>query len=246
METEAAIDTKALANRIADVRARIAEACARVGRPSSSVTLIGVSKTVPLAFVEAARKAGLVDFGENRAQELEQKAAQLPGRITGGSVCWHMIGHLQRNKARKVIEYADLFHGLDSVRLARTLDDLAAQAGRVLPCLVQVNMSGEASKSGCAPLDTHGLVSSLSSFRNLRIEGLMTIAEASPDPHTVRTQFRQLQTLLQSYNAIHKPEVPLQTLSMGMSGDFEIAVEEGATHVRVGSAIFGPRVYERG
>jgi len=235
------VNSHVIAERLAIVRERIAAACRRVGRDPQSVTLIAVSKTFPIEAIEAAYEVGLTDFGENKVQELTAKAGRIPGQCTGGSIRWHMIGHLQRNKARRVVENADLFHTLDSLRLAQTLDHFAAETKRVLPCLVQVNISGEASKSGCEPDEAHALIGKLRTFDHLRIEGLMTIAGTLPDSDAIRTQFRQLHTLLQTYNTIHHPNHPLRFLSMGMSVDFELAIEEGATHVRVGSAIFGTR-----
>ena len=249
----------ALSTRIADradaVRSRIAAACARAGRSPDAVTLVAVTKTFPLPVVEAAVAAGLRDFGENRVQELAAKAEALPGEHAGGGVRWHLIGHLQRNKAKEALRHADAFHALDSLRLAETLERRAAQAGRVLPCLVQVNVSGEGTKEGVDPEEAHALLgrmgyhgdlkdhaflSAVASSAHLRIDGLMTLAapaatEAELET-VVRPQFRQLRRLAET-----APGGALPVVSMGMSGDYEVAVEEGATHVRLGSALFGPR-----
>ncbi|MDX1418753.1 MAG: YggS family pyridoxal phosphate-dependent enzyme [Rubricoccaceae bacterium] len=234
----------ALSTRIADradaVRSRIAAACARAGRSPDAVTLVAVTKTFPLPVVEAAVAAGLRDFGENRVQELAAKAEALPGEHAGGGVRWHLIGHLQRNKAKEALRHADAFHALDSLRLAETLERRAAQAGRVLPCLVQVNVSGEGTKEGVDPEEAHALLGVVASFAHLRIDGLMTMAapaatEAELET-VVRPQFRQLRRLAET-----APGGALPVVSMGMSGDYEVAVEEGATHVRLGSALFGPR-----
>jgi PLP dependent protein len=225
------------------IRERIAQACQRAGRSSSDVTLIGVTKTFPLDIVTAAQAVGLHDFGENKVQELVEKAQTVPGRTQGGDVTWHMIGHLQRNKARDAVRYADVFHGLGSFRLAEELEKRAALENRVLPCLVQVNVSGEASKSGTAPDQTHDLLDRLGAFPHLELRGLMTIAEPAADPEYVRPQFRLLRTLFDTYRPVEDRSSVWQWLSMGMSDDFEVAVEEGATHVRIGSALFGVRSY---
>ncbi len=240
-EMETHVDARTLAERLAAVRARIEAACRRSGRSPEEVTLIGVTKTFPVEVVEAAFSAGLRDFGENKVQELVAKAGRMPGRHEGGPVRWHMIGHLQRNKAKEVVAHADLFHALDRLRLAEALDRRAGAAGRVLPCLVQVNVSGEETKFGLDPDAVHPFLDEMARFEHLRIEGLMTLAAPADNPEDVRPQFRLLRRLLETYDARAHPTVRLSALSMGMSGDFEVAVEEGATHVRVGSAIFGPR-----
>ena len=228
-----------IAERAARVRERIERACARAGRSPDGVTLVAVTKTFPVEVVAAAVEAGLRDFGENRVQELVEKAEAVPGARDGGAVRWHLIGHLQRNKARDAVRYADAFHALDSLRLAEALDRRAEAEGRVVPCLVQVNVSSEGTKSGVAPAETHAFLDALAPFAHLRVEGLMTLAapvETEAELETVvRPQFRRLRALAETYPA----ELPY--LSMGMSGDYEVAVEEGATHVRVGSALFGPR-----
>lgn len=229
-----------IAERLAHVRERIAAACDRAGRSPDDVTLVAVTKTFPVAVVEAAVAVGLRDFGENRVQELVEKAEAIPGEEAGGEVRWHLIGHLQRNKAKDALRAADVFHALDSPRLADTLERRAEQAGRVLPCLVQVNVSGEASKEGVAPEETHAFLDAVSALPHLRVEGLMTLAapvETDEALETVvRPQFQLLRRLAET-----APGGPLPVLSMGMSGDYEVAVEEGATHVRLGSALFGPR-----
>ncbi|MEM1097073.1 MAG: YggS family pyridoxal phosphate-dependent enzyme, partial [Bacteroidota bacterium] len=157
-------------------------------------------------------------------------------------VVWHMIGHLQRNKAKEVVAVADLFHGLDSPRLAKALNKRAEQVGRVMPCLVQVNVSGEDSKFGVAPGGVLSLLDAIAELPHLRIDGLMTLAAPSPDPERVRSQFALLRTLAEQHRR-HAENIELRHLSMGMSGDFEVAVEEGATMLRIGSALFGARDY---
>ncbi len=223
------------------VRARIDAACARSGRDPAAVRLIAVSKTFPGAVVQAAVGAGLRDFGENRVQELEEKGRLFPGERRLEEVRLHFIGSLQRNKAQGVIEWADVFHALDSERLAKALDQRAGAAGRVLPCFVQVNVSGEDSKSGLDPDALHAFLDGLAAQEHLRVLGLMTLAAPAATPDeletVVRPQFQRLRRLAETYDG----PFTLDRLSMGMSGDFEVAVEEGATDVRVGSAIFGAR-----
>ncbi len=232
-------------HRAEAARARIAAACDRAGRDPNDVRLVAVSKTFPIEVVRAGIEAGLTDFGENRVQELEEKAAAIPGTAQGGAIRWHLIGPLQRNKAKKTLEHADLFHALDSDRLAKELDKRAAQAERILPCFVQVNVSDEDTKSGLAPADVHPFLDRLAQWEHLQIVGLMTLAapvETEGELETiVRPQFRRLRTLAETYDASANPRVDLRRLSMGMSGDFEVAVEEGATDVRLGSALFGER-----
>ena len=232
-----------IASRAARVRDRITAAAERAGRSTEAVTLVAVTKTFPLATVQAAVAAGLTDFGENRVQELVDKSDALPGEATGGTVRWHLIGSLQRNKARDAAARADLFHGLDSVRLADALDAKAEDAGRVLPVLVQVNVSGEASKHGVAPEAAHDLLAALADRPSLQVQGLMGMAALGATPSATErlahTAFQRLRTLAETYDGPGRDA--LTVLSMGMSGDFEVAVEEGATLVRVGSALFGPR-----
>ena len=223
-----------LASRLAAVQDRIADACARAGRDPAEVTLIAVTKTHPLSVLEDALEAGVTDLGENRVGEFVEKAEALGDRAT-----WHFIGSLQRNKARDVARHADLFHALDSDRLAKELDKRAAGEGRVLPCLVQVNISGEGSKHGVAPEATHEFLDRLAAFEHLDVRGLMGMAApAAPEDHDriVRPAFARLRALAEARRWRQRP-----VLSMGMSGDYETAIEEGATHVRVGSALFGPR-----
>jgi len=215
-------------HRFDQVREVINRACHHSGRGEKEITLIAVTKTWPPEVVAAAIQAGLTDFGENKVQELITKAPLFPDNN------WHMIGHLQRNKARQVITYAQEFHALDSLRLARMLNRLAKEADRILPCFIQVNVSKEDSKFGLLPETIHEFVESMDELEFIKIKGLMTLA--SPDVRKVREEFQ----LLRSIRTKHKRFIG-PALSMGMSGDYEIAIEEGATHIRVGSALFGPR-----
>lgn len=235
------VDPTAISERLEAVRERIAAACARCGRSPEEVTLVGVTKTFPVEAVVAAREAGLTHFGENRVQELVEKAEAVPGHVRGGDVSWYMIGHLQRNKAKDVVDYADYFQALDSPRLAKELSKRAAQEDRVIPCLVQINVSGEESKYGIAPEDAHSFIDSIRRFEHLHVTGLMTIASYVENPEEVRSEFQRLRDLFETYDASGAANIEMRHLSMGMSGDFEVAIEEGATHVRVGSAIFGTR-----
>lgn len=230
-----------IAARLAEVRRRVAAACERSGRDPSEVRLIAVTKTFPLEVIAAGIEAGLTDLGENRVQELDEKATAIPGEHQGGAVRWHLVGPLQRNKARRAVEIADAFHALDSDRLARELDKRAAAEGRILPCYVQVNVSGEETKSGVAPAGTHDFLARLAAFTHLEIVGLMTLAAPAETDEELETVVRpQLQTLARLAESFDGADRPLR-LSMGMSGDFEIAVEEGATDIRLGTALFGER-----
>ncbi len=232
-----------IARRADAVRTRIAAAASASGRDPDAVTLVAVTKTHPLATVDAALAAGLMDLGENRVQELAEKAAARPGAASGGAHRWHLIGQLQRNKARDAVHLADLVHGVDSARLAEALDVRAAEAGRVVPVLVQVNVSGEASKSGAAPDAAHDLMALVGGCAYLRLTGVMGIAAPAADraetERIVRPAFRRLRTLFDAYAGAGRDS--LAVVSMGMSGDYEVAVEEGSTLVRVGSALFGAR-----
>jgi pyridoxal phosphate enzyme (YggS family) len=228
-----------IAANVARVRGRIAAAAARAGRAASDVTLIAVSKTRTPGEIEAACRAGIRHLGENRVEEAESKRPQLelPG------VTWHMIGHLQSRKARRAVACFDTVHSVDSVRLAQRLDRLAREQGTALPVLLEVNVSGEASKYGLSVSDRSALEASVAqivSLSHLRVEGLMTLAFISPDQEAVRPVFARLRALGHQFRE-RFPESAWEHLSMGMTDDFEVAVEEGATMVRVGRAIFGPR-----
>ena len=244
MEETTPVDVQAIAERYESVRERIEQACQRVGRHADAVTIVGVTKTFPLEMVEAGYEVGLRHFGENRARELRDKARQHPGRFNGGDLDWHMIGHLQRNKAKFVARHADFFQCLDSPRLAEELDKRAAKNDRVMPCLVQVNIAGADQKYGLPPEKVHDYLDHLAQYDHLAVEGLMAMASFVDDPEDVRPEFRQMRELFETYDARNNPRVEMQTLSLGMSNDFEVAIEEGSTMVRLGSAIFGPRDYD--
>ena len=240
-------ETEALAARLAALRARIDAAARRAGRDPAAVHLLGASKRQPAARLAAAARAGLRDFGENYVQEAAAKIPTLE-EILGGEAAarlrWHGIGHLQRNKAREAVACFTRIHSVDSARLAAELDRHAAAAGRVLPVLLQVNLSAEPQKSGVDPGALPALLAALGERAHLQAVGLMTMPAPDEDPEAARTVFARLRTLRDELR-----EAPggaaLCELSMGMSHDFEVAVEEGATWVRIGTDLFGPRPSDR-
>jgi pyridoxal phosphate enzyme (YggS family) len=217
--------------RLEDVTARIGEAALRSGRRPESVTLVAVTKGFALPVVESALAAGIRHIGENRVQEAGTKIPALRSLAT-----WHLVGHLQRNKVRKALELFDVIQSLDSARLAEELQRRAEQLDRTVDVLVEVNTSGEPTKFGVAPGELYELLDHVETLDRLRVNGLMTVGPLVRDPEEARPAFRQLRELAESYDGAR-----LRELSMGMSGDFEMAVEEGATTVRIGSALFGPR-----
>ena len=239
-DTDTQLAPEAVQHRVDDVRERIAQACERAGRSADEITLVGVSKTFPMQAIESGVAAGLMHFGENRARSLRDRAEARPGQWKGGDVCWHMIGHLQTNKAKFVARHADRFEALDSPRLADELDKRAAKNDRVLPCFAQVNISGADQKYGLSPEKLHDFLDACAERDHLQIDGLMGMASFVDDPETVRPEFAKLRELAETY-AGASPNVSLKQLSMGMSNDFEVAIEEGSTWLRIGSAIFGPR-----
>lgn len=227
-----------IADRVAAVRERIARAAARAGRSPDEVVLVAVGKTFPAEALREAFAAGVRDLGENKVQEAEGKVAALADLRPAG-LRWHMVGHLQSNKARKAASLFDLFHSLDSVQLGARLEHVAAEQGRILRALVQVDLAGEATKHG---LDEAHLLPALEALRGLksvRVEGLMILPPLEEDPERTRPRFRRLRELRD--RALAESLLLGSHLSMGMSHDFEVAVEEGATLVRVGTAIYGER-----
>ncbi len=235
-----------LIERIGALREQIAAAAGRAGRQAADVTLLAVTKEHPAEAVVAAYEAGLHAFGENRVEEALPKTIEVESRLRErlGSAAvlpeWHMIGHLQSRKAGQVLPWAALLHSVDSVKLARRLSSFCAESGRVLPILLEVNVAAEASKFGFAPADLPAAVESILGLPALRLQGLMTVAPQAGDPEEVRPVFAALRGLLFEL-AGHFPEADWRHLSMGMSDDFAIAIEEGATIVRIGRAIFGER-----
>jgi pyridoxal phosphate enzyme (YggS family) len=215
---------------------RIGAAAARSGRDPGAVKLLAASKSQSIERVRAAMAAGIRLFGENYVQEAQAKKA-----AAGSSVEWHMIGHLQRNKVKIAAELFDVIESLDSVELARALDREAAARKRTVRALVEVNLAGEASKSGIAKERVASLLDAIVSLQHLKIEGLMTVPPMSDDPESTRPYFRMLAELNRKLKRQEAANIHLKELSMGMSQDYEVAIEEGSTLVRIGTALFGPR-----
>ena len=240
--SEASVRLEGLRDRLDAVRARV-EACARrCGRDPREITLVGVSKTHPASLVAEAQAAGLTDFGENRVQEAEGKIAELAPR-DGPPLRWHLIGHLQANKARRAVKLFDVIHTVDSAALVGRLERLCAEEGRdELHALVQVSLAGEETKSGAGADEVDEIVAAFKACERVRLAGLMTVPPFFADAEEVRPFFRRLRELrdrLRERGAFGGGAAG--HLSMGMSHDFETAIEEGATMVRVGTAIFGER-----
>jgi pyridoxal phosphate enzyme (YggS family) len=223
-----------IASNIDNVRAQIRSACEQAGRDAASVTLLAVSKTRPADEIRAAHAAGLTRFGENYLQEALDKIEQLADL----PLEWHFIGPIQSNKTRPIAEHFDWVHSVDRLKIARRLSEQRPAHRAALNICLQVNISREPSKSGCLPEDAPALARQLSALPGIRLRGLMAIPEASDDPATQHRAFADLRVLLEQISH----DIPgLDTLSMGMSGDLEAAISEGATIVRIGTALFGPR-----
>ncbi|MBX2991608.1 MAG: YggS family pyridoxal phosphate-dependent enzyme [Bacteroidetes bacterium] len=222
---------------IETIRGRITAACTTARRNPDEITVLAVSKTFSFDAVAEAVAAGIVDVGENYVQELLNKKAQLEA----APVRWHFIGHLQTNKVKYIAGWIHLVHAVDSIGLASELDKRAKQTGRVIDVLLEVNTTGEQTKFGLRPEATTGFVQSLAALQNIRIAGLMTMGPFLPDPEGSRPMFRRLRVLRDEVAALKQPNVTMRHLSMGMTGDFEVAIEEGATIIRLGTAIFGKR-----
>jgi pyridoxal phosphate enzyme (YggS family) len=220
---------------VARIRERIARAAERAGCRVDDITLVAVSKTFSAEAVRAAHDAGLRHFGENRVQELEVKR----GKLAALDATWHFIGHLQSNKARRAVELFDRIDALDSLPLAQKLDSLAREQGKRLPVLIEIHLGGESSKSGVEPVALPALAEATATLRNLEFRGLMAVPPYADEPERVRPYFRQLREMRDALSESLRGQFP--TLSMGMSHDFETAIEEGATEIRIGSAIFGSR-----
>lgn len=227
-----------LADNVREVERRINEACLRSGRDINDVTLIAVSKTKPVSDISQVISAGIKDFGENKVQELTSKYEVLPEDLR-----WHMIGHLQTNKVKYLIGKVVLIHSVDSLKLAEQIEKESAKAGLVSDILIEVNVAMEDTKFGITCEDTIALVKEISLLPHVRIKGLMTIAPYTDEPEENRIYFRKLKQLAVDISAKNIDNVDMVHLSMGMTGDYEVAVEEGATLVRVGTGIFGERDY---
>ena len=225
-----------IAGNLAEVRRRIEAAARRVGREPGGVRLVAVSKTVPLERLKEAVAAGQRLFGENYLQEAREKITAL-----GAGLSWHLVGHLQTKKAKAAVELFDLIHAVDRLKLARALEEAAQRQGKIQDILVQVKLAEEETKSGAAPEEVPALLQEIGRMPHLRVLGLMTMPPWFPDPEEARPYFRALRELRDRLRSQKIIAGPLDELSMGMTGDFEVAVEEGATLVRVGTAIFGQR-----
>lgn len=224
--------------QLKEVQSRIARACEKSGRNPEEVTLIAVSKTKPISMIQEAIEAGQTVFGENKVQELCSKYEELPKNLS-----WHMIGHLQRNKVKYIADKVTLIHSVDSLRLAETIEQEGIRHNRIIPVLIEVNVAGEESKFGVSVEETIPLISQIAQLPHVKIQGLMTIAPFVEDPEENRPVFAALRQLSVDIKGKNMNNVDMAILSMGMTNDYEIAVEEGATMVRVGTGIFGARDY---
>lgn len=225
-----------VADNLKTVRDRIVAAAERAGRDPASVALVTVTKTVDAARIREAVAAGAAILGENRVQEAREKIERL-----GSIASWHLIGHLQTNKAKYAVKLFDLIHSVDAADLATELDRQAAKAGKTQDVLIEVNIAGEEQKAGVAFDDAIGLIRSAAALKHIQVRGLMTMPPYSENPEDSRPHYRRLRELAEAVNEESIPGTSMEVLSMGMSGDFEVAIEEGATLVRVGTAIFGAR-----
>jgi pyridoxal phosphate enzyme (YggS family) len=228
-----------IAEKIAIVRERMARAARRCGRDPADVALVAVSKTHPAEMVRQAWAAGVTTMGENYIQEARDKITAL----ADCALSWHFIGHLQSNKAKIAVDLFDLIHGVDTLKLAREIDKQAAKIGKTQEILIQVNISGEATKSGATEAATLALVRDTACLEHVKIRGLMTMPPFFDPPERARPYFAALRRLRDRIRAEAIAGVDISELSMGMTSDFEVAIEEGATLVRIGTAIFGPREY---
>ena len=227
-----------LQEQLVNVQKEIEKACERGNRNREDVTLIAVSKTKPISTLKEAYDLGVRVFGENKVQELVDKYEALPKDIH-----WHMIGHLQRNKVKYIIDKVDCIHSVESVRLAETIEKEAAKHDRIIDVLVEVNVAGEDSKFGLAPSEVPAFIEEIAKFPHIRVKGLMTIAPFVENPEENRNVFASLQKLSVDIAEKNIDNVSVKILSMGMTNDYEVAIEEGATMVRVGTGIFGERDY---
>lgn len=229
-----------ITENLEQVRKNIDEACRMAGRDPKEVTLIAVSKTKPVSMLKEAYDAGARCFGENKVQEIMDKHPQLPEDIQ-----WHMIGHLQRNKVKYIVDKVSMIHSVDSLRLAQTIEQEAAKHNVCVPVLLEVNVAQEESKFGLKMGEVLPLIETIADFPHIKVQGLMTIAPYVENAEDNRDFFRQLKKLSVDIEAKNINNVSMSVLSMGMTGDYQVAVQEGATMVRVGTGIFGERNYVR-
>ncbi len=230
-------------NNLLKIKQKISRVCSQCERDPKDIYLIAVSKTFPADAIASALDYNQLDFGENRVQELLDKEPAFRDRI----MHWHLIGHLQTNKVKFIVPFVFLVHSLDSLKLAQKIQTEAAKADKKIKCLIQVNTSGEDQKSGCDPKYTLKLVKEISQFENIKVKGLMTVGKMmenekdSAEREIVRGNFRQLKSLFEEIKGHSIPGVDMKYLSMGMTSDYDIAIEEGSNMLRIGSAIFGKR-----
>lgn len=227
-----------VAENLAQVQKNINESCSKINRDPNEVTLIAVSKTKPVEMLKEAYDAGARVFGENKVQEIVDKYDQMPSDVK-----WHMIGHLQRNKVKYIVDKVAMIHSVDSLRLAETIEKEAAKKAVIVPILIEVNVAQEESKFGLKPEEVLPLIEQIADFSHIRIKGLMTIAPYVDNAEENREIFRELKKLSVDIAAKNINNVTMSILSMGMTGDYMVAVQEGATMVRVGTGIFGARNY---
>ena len=227
-----------LKDNLKNVEERVQEACDRAGRKREEVTLIAVSKTKPIEMLQEIYDENIRDFGENKVQELCDKIEKMPKDIK-----WHMIGHLQRNKVKYIVDKVAMIHSVDSLRLAETIEKEAAKKAVIVPILIEVNVAQEESKFGLKPEEVLPLIEQIADFSHIQIKGLMTIAPYVDNAEENREIFRELKKLSVDIAAKNINNVTMSVLSMGMTGDYMVAVQEGATMVRVGTGIFGARNY---
>lgn len=225
---------------LANVRKNIEESCKKVGRDVSEVTLIAVSKTKPLSDLRIAYEEGSRDFGENKVQELISKIDEMPSDVK-----WHLIGHLQRNKVKYIAGKVAMIHSVDSYRLAEEINVQAKKNSCVIPILIEINIAGEDTKFGIKPEEAEELIREISELENVKVSGLMTIAPNVANPEENRAYFKAMKDLFVDISSKNIDNVEMKVLSMGMTNDYTVAVEEGATMIRVGTGIFGARDYSK-
>lgn len=228
-----------LETNLQEVEEKIREACKKANRSREDITLIAVSKTKPVSMLQEVYDLGVRDFGENKVQELTDKVPELPDDLR-----WHMIGHLQRNKVKQVIDKAVLIHSVDSIRLAQTIEIEAAKKEIIVPILLEVNVAEEDSKFGLKVEEVLPAIEQIATMPHVKIQGLMTIAPFVENPEENRTVFKRLQKLSVDIAKKNIDNVSVNILSMGMTNDYQVAIEEGATMIRVGTGIFGERDYQ--
>lgn len=225
---------------LANVRKNIEESCKKVGRDVSEVTLITVSKTKPLSDLRIAYEEGSRDFGENKVQELVSKIDEMPSDVK-----WHLIGHLQRNKVKYIAGKVAMIHSVDSYRLAEEINVQAKKNSCVIPILIEISIAGEDTKFGIKPEEAEELIREISELENVKVSGLMTIAPNVANPEENRAYFKAMKDLFVDISSKNIDNVEMKVLSMGMTNDYTVAVEEGATMIRVGTGIFGARDYSK-